>query len=61
VAEAAFERLMHGQAVPLHALVGQIARDLEVPEPGVAAALRRSTFNQTKRRRPDGFRKTRQV
>jgi hypothetical protein len=39
VAEAAFERLMGGQAVSLHALIGQIARDLEVPEPGVAAAL----------------------
>jgi hypothetical protein len=30
---------MPGQAVPLSALVGQIARDLGVPEPGVAAAL----------------------
>jgi hypothetical protein len=39
VAEAAFERLMHGEAVHLRALIGQIARDLEVPEPSVAAAL----------------------
>jgi hypothetical protein len=40
VAEAAFERLMGGQAVPLSALIGQIARDLGLlPEPGVAAVL----------------------